>query len=113
MDCPKCSASMDFVPANQNWWCNGCLAAREGEAPAGLKGPTADQVADQQHQASHAKVAAAGVSANSGFWDEVFDIAYLMPMLLLIGGGLLIYSGSFIIGAILIGAVVVGGVLFG
>ncbi len=107
---------MSFVPANQNWWCNGCLAATEGEAPAGLAGSTADQLANEQHQASHAKMAVAGeragaVTANS--WFDIFDIVYVLPVLILIGGGLLIYSGSFLIGAILIGAVVAGGVLLG
>jgi hypothetical protein len=107
---------MSFVPANQNWWCNACLAATEGEAPAGLKGPTADQVADEKHKASHAKVAAAGermTGLTAGDTFDIFDFAFILPILILIGGGMLIYSGSFIIGAILIGAVVVGGILFG
>jgi hypothetical protein len=99
---------MSFVPANQNWWCNDCLAATEGEAPAGLAGPTADQVAGQRHQASHSPIAEAG-AANSSFWGELFDVAHLIPLLVLIGGGLLIYSGSLWLGGFLVAGVFIGG----
>lgn len=27
MQCPKCSQEMSFLEPNQQWWCNGCLAA--------------------------------------------------------------------------------------
>ena len=109
MDCPKCSKAMSFVPANQNWWCNDCLAATEGEAPAELKGPTVDQVADQRHQASHGTVAAAG--SRAGSWLDLEDLLFLVPIGMLAGGGLLIYTGSVVVGAILIAAVFLGAYL--
>lgn len=103
---------MSFVPANQNWWCNGCLAASEGEAPAGLKAPTADQVAEQRHADGHASVAATGSASSAAAW-AITDMLFALPLLALLGGVLLIYSGLVLLGSLLIGAVLLSWVIMG
>ena len=111
MDCPTCDQRMSFVPANQDWWCNPCLASADGPAPSGLAGPTADQLADAKHQTSHSSIKAS--SDRSEIWFDFAELAIIAPLALLIAGGLLIYFGSWVIGAILIACVVVAGFLFG
>ena len=112
MNCPTCKAAMSFVPANQNWWCNACLAKVEGEAPEGLAGPTADQVAEAKHAGSHAEVAASGSATTAVAW-AITDVLFMLPILLFVAAGLLIYSGFGMLGAIIIGMVLLGWIVMG
>ena len=95
VDCPKCNQAMSFVPANQNWWCNPCLSTAEGEAPSGHAGPTVDQMTNKPPSA-------ASEAKGSWSWFDIEDLIYLVPLLALFGGGLLIYTGHYIIGGILV-----------
>lgn len=84
MNCPQCNQAMSFVPANQNWWCNGGLAAPPcGPTPEGLAGSTTDQVAEQRHQGSHGEIAASSVCSSRMLGSDgvldIFDLRYLLP----------------------------------
>ncbi len=99
MDCPSCSAPASFVPANQNWWCNTCLTSAAGPAPAGLASLTADQLADQRHEASHAEIARTSQSMGGLLGMDTT----LISMGGLLAGGLLLATGFTLAGGIIIG----------
>lgn len=109
MDCPKCDQAMSFVPANQNWWCNPCLSTAEGEAPNGLAGPSVDEMANDPHNGP----TDSGVekTSSSGGWFDLVDLSEAGPLLVLVGGGVLIYTGHYIIGGILIACILAAGLL--
>jgi hypothetical protein len=100
MNCPSCSSPTSFVPANQNWWCNTCLTSIKGPAPTGQSGLTADQLADERHQASHAEIARISDSIGGGLLG--FDTT-LISMAGLLVGGLLLATGFTLVGGIIIG----------
>tara|TARA_R110002094_G_scaffold201639_1_gene173082 strand:- start:145 stop:336 length:192 start_codon:yes stop_codon:yes gene_type:complete len=54
---------------------------------------------------------AASEAKGSWSWFDIEDLIYLVPLLALFGGGLLIYTGHYIIGGILVACIVAGGVL--
>jgi hypothetical protein len=40
MICPDCDKAMDYASQNEQWWCNRCLAFRDGDAPPDAPPPS-------------------------------------------------------------------------
>ncbi len=109
MDCPKCKQAMNFIPANQNWWCNPSLSSVEGEAPTGLAGPSVDQIVnDPKNTPGNPS------RASSGGWFDLTDLfdSTLLALLFLGGGGVLMYAGHYVLGGLVIASVIAVGALF-
>ena len=100
MNCPSCSAPTSFVPANQNWWCNTCLTSTKGPAPTGLAAPTADQLADQRHRASHGEIARASDTLGGGLLGMDTTMISMVGLLI---GGLVLATGFTLAGSLIIG----------
>lgn len=104
MDCPTCNQAMSFVPANENWWCNPCLSSVKAPAPEGEAAPSVAQMANAAPQRPQ--------NTGSSWFDltDLFDAGFL-GLILLVVGGLLIYTGHYVVGGILVGSVIAAGVL--
>lgn len=88
---------MDFIATDQKWWCNACVAWREGSAPEGQAGPTAADTA-----AGRAR--RAGVAHQQGHraWQGVSALATILQLGAVVTGGLLMATGHPIVGGVVL-----------